>query len=84
MLVTLTVQNLAIIDNLSVDFSEGMTVLTGETGAGKSLIIDAIDLLFGRRASTDLIRYGETKAIIEGRLFRNAPRREKSSWRKRR
>ncbi|MFA6722296.1 MAG: DNA repair protein RecN [Bacilli bacterium] len=72
MLVTLTVQNLAIIDNLSVDFSEGMTVLTGETGAGKSLIIDAIDLLFGRRASTDLIRYGETKAIIEG-VFSETP-----------
>ena len=83
MLVTLTVQNLAIIDNLSVDFSEGMTVLTGETGAGKSLIIDAIDLLFGRRASTDLIRYGETKAIIEG-VFSETPPPRKSSWRKRR
>src|SRR5690606_2130296 len=47
-------------------FKDGMTVLTGETGAGKSLIIDAIGLLFGNRASNDLIRYGEDKAIIEG------------------
>jgi DNA repair protein RecN (Recombination protein N) len=72
MLVTLTVQNLAIIDNISVDFSGGMTVLTGETGAGKSLIIDAIALLFGRRASTDMIRFGETKAVIEG-VFSEVP-----------
>ncbi|MDD4388666.1 MAG: DNA repair protein RecN [Bacilli bacterium] len=72
MLISMTVQNFAIIDNISIDFSGGMTVLTGETGAGKSLIIDAIALLFGRRASTDLIRFGETKAIIEG-VFSEMP-----------
>ena len=47
MLKSLTVKNLAIIDNIQIDFNNGMTVLTGETGAGKSLIIDAIGLLFG-------------------------------------
>lgn len=70
MLVTLNVKNFAIIDNIQVDFENGFTVLTGETGAGKSLIIDAISLLFGERASSDLIRYGEQKAIIEG-VFSN-------------
>lgn len=66
MLLSLTVKNFAIIDNISIDFSNGMTVLTGETGAGKSLIIDAIGLLFGDRASADLVRYDEVKATIEG------------------
>ncbi len=66
MLATLNVKNFAIIDNIQIDFNDGFTVLTGETGAGKSLIIDAISLLFGERASNDLIRYGESKAIIEG------------------
>lgn len=66
MLLSLTVKNFAIIDNINIDFNNGMTVLTGETGAGKSLIIDAIGLLFGDRASNDLVRYGENKAVIEG------------------
>ena len=66
MLLSLNVKNFAIIDNISIDFHDGMTVLTGETGAGKSLIIDAIGLLFGKRASNDMIRYGESKATIEG------------------
>lgn len=66
MLLSLTVKNFAIIDNISIDFNKGMTVLTGETGAGKSLIIDAIGLLFGDRASNELVRYGENKAVIEG------------------
>lgn len=66
MLLTLTVKNFAIIDNIQVDFKDGMTALTGETGAGKSLIIDAIGLLFGDRASSDSVRNGENKAYIEG------------------
>ena len=70
MLATLNVKNFAIIDNIKIDFNDGLTVLTGETGAVKSLIIDAISLLFGERASNDLIRYGEDKATIEG-LFSN-------------
>ena len=70
MLVTLNVKNFAIIDNIQIDFENGLTVLTGETGAGKSLIIDAISLLFGERASNELIRHGEQKATIEG-VFSN-------------
>jgi DNA repair protein RecN (Recombination protein N) len=70
MLVSLIVKNFAIIDNLQIDFKNGMSVLTGETGAGKSLIIDAIGLLFGKRASNEMIRFGETKATIEG-VFSN-------------
>lgn len=62
----LIVKNFAIIEDLTVDFKSGMTVLTGETGAGKSLIIDSISLLLGARADSDMIRYGETKAIVEG------------------
>lgn len=66
MLVSLNVINFAIIDNIQIDFHQGMSVLTGETGAGKSLIIDAIGLLFGKRATNAMIRFGETKATIEG------------------
>lgn len=66
MISELKVVNFAIIDNLTVNFHEGLTALTGETGAGKSLIIDAIGLLLGNRGSNSVIRTGETKAIVEG------------------
>jgi len=56
---------MAIIEKLSLDFGEKMTVLTGETGAGKSIIIDSISLLLGDRASADVIRHNEDKATIE-------------------
>lgn len=66
MLSSLMVKNFAIIDNINIDFSNGFTAITGETGAGKSLLIDAIGLLLGDRASTSMIRNGESKAVIEG------------------
>jgi len=66
MLRELSIKNVAIIENSELSFSSGMTVLTGETGAGKTIIIDALSLLLGSRASVDLIRYGEDKAIVEG------------------
>jgi len=56
---------MAIIESLSLDLNEKMTVLTGETGAGKSIIIDSISLLLGERVSTDIIRHNEDKAVIE-------------------
>lgn len=56
---------MAIIESLSLDFDEKMTVLTGETGAGKSIIIDSISLLLGERARADVIRHNEDKAVIE-------------------
>lgn len=66
MLQELAIKNFAIIDNLTISFDSGMTVLTGETGAGKSIIIDAVGLLAGGRASSDLIRHGENKTVVQG------------------
>jgi len=66
MLRELSIQNFAIIDAISISFEKGLTVLTGETGAGKSIIIDAIHLLAGGRGSSEFIRHGEDKAEIEG------------------
>ena len=65
MLSHLSIKNMAIIESLSLDLNDKMTVLTGETGAGKSIIIDSISLLLGERASTDVIRHNEDKAVIE-------------------
>ncbi|WLV23519.1 DNA repair protein RecN [Aciduricibacillus chroicocephali] len=66
MLAELSIQDFAIIDKTSVTFQEGLTVLTGETGAGKSIIIDAIQLLAGGRGSVEFVRHGAKKAEIEG------------------
>ncbi|MFI8611952.1 DNA repair protein RecN [Staphylococcus capitis] len=66
MLQTLSIKQFAIIDKLEIQFSDGLTVLSGETGSGKSIIIDAIGQLIGMRASSDYVRHGENKAIIEG------------------
>lgn len=66
MLKRLIITNLAIIENIDVSFGEGFTVLTGETGAGKSLVIDSLSLLLGARASNELIRAGEDSASIKG------------------
>jgi DNA repair protein RecN (Recombination protein N) len=66
MLKEIRIQNFAIIENLVVNFENGLNVLTGETGAGKSIIIDALNLLLGGRADTDSIRTGETNALVEG------------------
>lgn len=65
MLIDLSIRNLAIIDTLHVPFQPGLTVLTGETGAGKSIIIDAVNLIMGGRASADLIRTGAEEATVE-------------------
>ena len=66
MLAELSIKNFAIIEDLSISFEKGLTVLTGETGAGKSIIIDAIHLLVGGRGSAEFVRHGEEKAVIEG------------------
>jgi DNA repair protein RecN (Recombination protein N) len=66
MLSELSITNFAIIESLSISFEKGLTVLTGETGAGKSIIIDAIHLLVGGRGSSDFVRHGEDRAEIEG------------------
>lgn len=72
MLESLRIKDFAIIKELSLDFKEGMTVLTGETGAGKSIIIDAVGLLAGGRGSTEFVRYGAKKCVLEGQ-FRYKP-----------
>lgn len=69
MLKKLLVKDFAIIEDIEVEFFEGMTVLTGQTGAGKSLIIDSINLLLGSRASKDMIRYGKESSYIEATLI---------------
>ncbi|WP_314737138.1 DNA repair protein RecN [Limosilactobacillus urinaemulieris] len=68
MLQELTIDNLAIIKHLSLDFSDQMTVLTGETGAGKSIIIDAVGLLAGGRGSQEYIRRGVDKLSLQGQF----------------
>ncbi len=65
MLKELKIKNFAIIDNLNVEFTSGLTALTGETGAGKSIIIDALNLILGGRADSNFIRTGESSATVE-------------------
>lgn len=64
MLRALSIENIAVAKNLDIEFDGGFTVLTGETGAGKSIIIDSISLLLGAKGQRDLIRYGETSATV--------------------
>lgn len=68
MLQEITIDNLAIIDHLSLEFGNQMTVLTGETGAGKSIIIDAVGLLVGGRGSQELIRKGSNQLEVQGQF----------------
>jgi DNA repair protein RecN (Recombination protein N) len=71
MLRFLTIRNLAVIDALELEFEEGFNVLTGETGAGKSILVGAVGLLAGGRASADLVRTGEDVAVVEA-IFERA------------
>ena len=69
MLSELSIKNFAIIDDLAIRFSEGLTILSGETGAGKSIIINAVNLLLGSRASTKMIRTGAETAELEALFY---------------
>lgn len=69
MLQEISIKNFAIIDTIAMQFDQGMSILTGETGAGKSIIIDAMNLLLGSRAQTSFVRHGADKAEIEGLFF---------------
>ena len=64
MLVELRLENYAVIDNVAIEFASGLNLLTGETGAGKSILIDALGLLLGEKASSDVIRAGTERAVI--------------------
>jgi len=66
MLKTLLIKDYALIENIQVAFGKGLNIITGETGAGKSIIIDAMGLLLGERASNDVVRKGADKSIVEG------------------
>jgi DNA repair protein RecN (Recombination protein N) len=66
MLKSLSIRNYALIESVEIEFESGLNILTGETGAGKSIIIDALSLLLGDRTSSDVVRKGSEKAIVEG------------------
>ncbi|MBQ8850615.1 MAG: DNA repair protein RecN [Clostridia bacterium] len=72
MIESLHIENIAVVKSLDVDFGKGMTVLTGETGAGKSIIIDSLNLLLGGRADKEFIRNGETRGEVSA-LFSDIP-----------
>ena len=65
MLVTLTIKNFALIDNLQVSFKDGLTAITGETGAGKSILLGGISLILGKRADLSSIKNSDEKCVIE-------------------
>ena len=73
MLGDLVLKNFAIIEEINISFNEGLNILTGETGAGKSIIIGALEMLFGGRASTDVIKDGKEAAYIEASYFITQP-----------
>jgi DNA repair protein RecN (Recombination protein N) len=73
MLRNLVVKDYTLIDHLSIDFDKGLNVITGETGAGKSIVIDALTLVLGNRGSKGNIRNGKNKIVVQG-LFEIAER----------
>ena len=68
MLRYLRIRNLAVIEHVDVEFESGLNVLTGETGAGKSILVEAVGLLLGGRASSELVRTGEDQALVEAQF----------------
>src|SRR5437763_5059515 len=66
MLLELVVENYAVVERLRVQFYAGLNLLTGETGSGKSIVVDALGLLLGGRASADMVRTGEARARVAG------------------
>ena len=72
MLTLLSISNIALIDELRVEFDHGLNLLTGETGSGKSIIVDALGVLIGGRFTSDLLKTGAERAFIEG-LFSVVP-----------
>ena len=76
MISSLIIENFVLIDKLVVDFSKGFNVLTGETGAGKSIIVDAIQIVTGGKASSEQIKTGQKQAYIEGTFDITEPIKE--------
>ena len=76
MLTELHIQNFAIIDKLDLKLGQGLIILTGETGAGKSIILDAVEMLVGGRADASVIRTDSDAAMVEGVFHLNGPEKE--------
>lgn len=79
MIISMRMHNIALIEDLTLEFGEGLHVMTGETGAGKSIVVDAVNLVLGGRADRDLIRTGTEKAWVEA-VFDAADSREVAQW----
>jgi len=69
MLARLTIKNIALIEHVDIEFSEGLNVLSGETGAGKSVILDSVNFVLGAKADRSMIRYGETECMVKAEFF---------------
>ena len=69
MISSLHIKNIGIIDDLSIDLNDGLNILTGETGAGKTLIIDSLEIISGERFSKEMIRTGEKFSYVEACIF---------------
>ncbi|NLK60222.1 MAG: AAA family ATPase, partial [Treponema sp.] len=80
MLEDLTVKDFALIDSVSLEFSRGFSILTGETGAGKSILIGSLTFLLGGKASMDLIRTGADEARVSGTIFLEPNARSAREW----
>ena len=79
MLLQLSIHHLALINDMTIDFEPGMNVMTGETGAGKSIVVDAVNLVLGGRAARELIRTGTDKAWVEA-VFDASGNEEVAKW----
>ena len=71
MIQTLKVKDFALIEDITINFESGLTVLTGETGSGKSIILEALNLLFAKRSDQEMIRHGKDKAVVTGTFILN-------------
>ena len=69
MLSKLTIKNVALIENAEIEFSEGLNVLSGETGAGKSVILDSVNFVLGAKADRTMIRYGEAECMVKAEFY---------------
>ncbi len=77
MITNLHIKNIGIIEDLNIDFNNGLNILTGETGAGKTLIIDSLQIISGGRFSKDMIRRGENNSFVEICMYvPNSPKAE--------
>ena len=79
MILSMRMRNIALIEELSLEFGEGLHVMTGETGAGKSIVVDAVNLVLGGRAARELIRTGTDKAWVEA-VFDASGNEEVAKW----